>query len=238
MGDAAERKGVQVPLRTRLLKIGIYEVPEAARLAGLKPAQLRRWLGGREAPPLWRTELPVVEDRIGLGFHDLVQARILGELVRQGLHPRLLRRLVAEAREMLRTEHPLAHARFRTDGKRLYLELLEEERRIYDLDRRQYGFHRVIEPSLKSLEYHGEMAARWWPLGRNTLVVLDPERAFGKPVASESGVPTATLFEQYVVHGSYRRVARIFDVREREVRDAVRFEKTLADRGSRTLRAA
>ncbi len=59
-------------------------------------------------------------------------------------------------------------------------------------------------------------------------VVLDPQRAFGQPIVTKEGVPTTTLAEAIAVEGTVDRVARIYDVGPDSVRDAIRFEKTLA----------
>ena len=225
--------------RVRYLGMGVYEIPEAARLTGLSPARLRRWFGGHRSEPLWQPDLPRVGGRIGLSFLDLVQTHVAAELVRHGLPVRTLRRLLEKAKRVLKTEHPFASARFRTDGKRLYLEILEEEPQLLDLGRDQFAFHRVVAPTLKPLEYDThEMASRWWPLGRNRSVVLDPHRRFGKPITAKSGVPTEVLFQQYKVMNSVEKVAEAFEIDEREVRDALEFERRLEDRARRHQRAA
>ncbi len=223
----------------RFLGVGVYEIPEAARLARIHPARLRRWLEDRNAIPLWRPDLPRIDGRLGLSFLDLVQTYVLAELLRQELPVRTMRRLVQKAKEALQTEHPLASARFRTDGKRLYLEVLREEPTLLDLLRGQFAFHRVVAPSLKPLDYDAdEMASRWWPLGKGELVVIDPKRNFGKPITAKSGVPTATLFAQYKVYGNIEELADAYEIDRREAEAAIRFEKQLEEWRSRPKRAA
>lgn len=220
------------------LGLGIYELPDAARLIGVSSVRLRLWVRGatalrdgerRELPPLWPTQLPNIEGRTGLGFLDLVQARMLLGFAKEGHSVRTLRLLIQHAQEVLGIDHPFAHARIKTDGRRLYLEVLskEGEAQVYDLGRRQYAFHRIISPTFRQLDFSMEMAVRWWPLGKDRTVVLDPNRSFGAPIAKESGVPTATLFDELVRLGSIRNVARWFEVSRREVVDAVEFERHL-----------
>ena len=52
---------------------------------------------------------------------------------------------------------------------------------------------KVIEPSLKNLEFESDVATRWWPLGRAKGVVVDPKRQFGQPIDDATGVPTSVL---------------------------------------------
>ena len=53
------------------------------------------------------------------------------------------------------------------------------------------------EPFLKDLEYHNEFARRWYPLGKDEPVVIDPDYSFGLPVVVGSGVRTESIAEQY-----------------------------------------
>lgn len=72
------------------------------------------------------------------------------------------------------------------------------------------------------------MAARWWPLSRRSEVVIDPERSFGQPVLSATGVPTRALAEAVAAEGSVGKVAKLYQVPVPSVRQAVEFERRLA----------
>ena len=92
---------------------------------------------------------------------------------------------------------------------------------------KQYGFHRIIEPSFKDVDLDVEIT-RWWPLGKQRSMVLDPQRSFGAPIVDSSGIPTATLARAAELEASPREVTRWYPVTEREVRDAIAFERRLA----------
>ena len=121
--------------------------------------------------------------------------------------------------------------RFRPDGKTVFLDIVRGvgEGEPIDLKQRQRVFKTLVEPSLKSLEFDAEAVARWYPLGpaRRT-VVLDPARAFSRPVSGEGGVPTRVLTDAVAVEGSPDRVARLYEVPVAVVRDALAFERKLA----------
>ena len=226
------------------LGIGLYTATEASRLLTLPATSVRRWLGGyrsagRDYAPLWTPQLPKLESQLGLGFLDVMQLRIVARLASETkISPRQLRRALQLARELLHHDHPFATARFRTDGRRLFLEIGREtgEPEIYDVLGKQYGFHRVIEPSFRDVDLDTEIT-RWWPLGRQRSVVLDPQRSFGAPIISRSGIPTATLARAAEVEGSAPEVTRWYPVTEREVRDAIVFERQLAEPPGRRMAA-
>ena len=92
----------------------------------------------------------------------------------------------------------------------------------------QYLMQKVIEPSLKNLEFDGDIATRWWPLGRSKGIVVDPQRQFGQPIDDATGVPTSVLAEAAKAEGSEAAAAKRFMVPLASVNRAVAFELHLA----------
>lgn len=73
--------------------IGVYSVPEAARMIGMGGQTLRRWLLGYDHSardgkhfhsPLWSLQHERQDDEIFLGFRDLIEARIVNALRKSG----------------------------------------------------------------------------------------------------------------------------------------------------------
>jgi hypothetical protein len=167
--------------RAEWLGIGLYTAAEASRLLALPVAKVRRWLGGyreagREHPPLWRPQLPKLDGQLGLGFLDLMQLRVVARVIADtDISLQKLRQAVVLAQDLVAHTHPFASARFRTDGQRLFVEIGQETDapQLYDILGRQYGFHRIIEPSFKDVDLDVQIT-RWWPLGKRRSVVLDP----------------------------------------------------------------
>jgi uncharacterized protein (DUF433 family) len=226
------------------LGVGLYTAAEASRLLDLPAARVQRWLGGyrsagRTYEPLWTPQLPRLDDRLGLGFLDLMQLRVVARIVAETeISLQALRKALLLARELIHHDHPFATTRFRTDGRRLFLEIGREtkEPELFDVLGKQYGFHRIIEPSFRDVDLDVAIT-RWWPLGKQRSVVPDPQRSFGAPVVDRSGIPTATLARAAESEGSPREVTRWYPVTEREVRDAIAFERRLAGPPARQMAA-
>jgi hypothetical protein len=168
-----------------------------------------------------------------------MQLRVVARLVSEGVSLQAIRLAIGRATEVLGQEHPFTVARFKTDGRRVFLDIAERsgEQRVYDLAHRQWGFHEIIAPSFRDVDFDAEVMARWWPMGRQRSVVLDPNRSFGTPIGAVSGIPTATLSDVALTEGSAKSVTRWFPVREREVRHAIEFERRLIDGAPRRLAA-
>ena len=97
---------------------------------------------------------------------------------------------------MFKVAHPFCTNRFVTDGREIFVELHREtgEPSLVEIVNRQAVFAQIIRPFLKGLEFaDGTGLVRWWPLGEQRSVVLDPTRNFGRPIVARHGVPTEVL---------------------------------------------
>jgi uncharacterized protein (DUF433 family) len=222
----------------KLFGVGLYTASEAGRLAGLPLARLRRWLQGHGyrvrgnifwSPPLWQPELPRFDDTLHLGFRDLVELRVVDRFRSAGLSLQQLRKAHEIAQGMLDDARPFSTASFKTDGKRLYLEMARRtgEPHLVDLLTRQHSFHTVVAPSLRSVDFDGDAAVRWWPEPARRIVV-DPRRSFGRPILAEAGIATEVLADAYLAEGSFAAAASMYGIPLRDVRAAVSFEHKLS----------
>src|SRR5690348_1230939 len=102
-----------------LIGVGVYSAPQAARLIHSRPNEIRRWLGGYHGhSPLWEPQLPRTADgELRLGFLDLMELRFVRAFRKHGVSLQHIRQVLAKARDLIRSEHPLSTRRFKTDGK-------------------------------------------------------------------------------------------------------------------------
>ena len=227
------------PKEVSQIGTGFYTVPEAARLLKIRPLNIRRWLGGysytkggetRKIPPLWTPQLPAHAHHIELGFRDLIELRVIKGFIDAGLSLVTIRHCLEFARECVEDDRPFSTQQFRTDGRRIYLEGLRRtgEEELLDLKDRQYVIKKMIDRTFRDLDISDDIVTRWRPFDGKPSIVIDPQRAFGQPIASQYGVPTIVLAQAVEAEGLVERVTRLYDVTASAVRDAVRFENSLA----------
>jgi uncharacterized protein (DUF433 family) len=224
-----------------IYQTGIYAIPEAARLTRVSPWRIRRWLRGYEfqakhgrhrSEPVWQGQLPPLEHSMAVGFLDLIEIRCVDAFVRAGVSWKTLRVAHTRAQQALGVSHPFCTNQFKLAGREIILEIPQEdsEPMLWDIARDQREFGRITRLFLKDLEFlQGELPERWWPNGKNHLVALDPRRSFGQPIIFNEGVPTGTLARSVRANGSILQVARWFEISAASVREAVEFERSLAE---------
>jgi uncharacterized protein (DUF433 family) len=124
----------------------------------------------------------------------------------------------------------VTNKRFRTDGKKIFMEIVEtdEERKILNLMNDNFEMGAVIEASLfDSILYADDLAYRWHPARDLPRVVLDPKYAFGRPVIENIWVPTDTLYGAFEAERQVRAVADDFEIDVEAVNQAIAFEDRL-----------
>jgi uncharacterized protein (DUF433 family) len=233
---------------------GVYGAAEALRLINFRRSDamrrtlserrkvsrptIARWLYGYEhgrtrSEPLWRPDYAPTEDEAALeiSFRDLIELRFVKAFRDAGLSLQTIRECFSRAVEAVHDERPFSTFRFRTDGKTIFLKITRDiqEGEFVDLKRRQNVFYSFVEPSLHDLEFDADIVTRWFPLGisRKT-IVIDPARAFGRPIVNDGGVPIETVFRAVKSEGSPERVAKLYELPIAAVRDAVSLQQQLA----------
>lgn len=209
-------------------------------MIGMGAQTLRRWLAGYEHDrkhevPLWRPQYDAEhEGKVLLGFRDLVEARIVNALRAKRIGLPTIRLCLERARAIVGDARPFSTSQFKTDGKTIFLQITQglDEPELIDLKRKQGVFNRVVAPSLSGVDFGPEGAERWWLLPGRKSLVADPRYAFGQPIIAEYGITTERVYQSFQAEGSEQAVARLFDIRPRLVRDAVRYEQQLHQRAA------
>ncbi len=226
---------------TELIGVGLYTPSEASQLLRIPDSKIRRWLHGHKAndrqyAPLWRPSIDLNDNRVYLSFRDLMEVRMVNAFIASGLSAQRVRSAIVLASNLLDRDHPLSTDRFRTDGREIFLCVIEtdergeERERLLNLFRKQYVFKQIVDPLLKTIDFDGVGAPKaWWPAGRPAKIVVDPTRSFGQPIDYETRVPTAVLAAAAKLEG-VKGAATAYAVPPSSVRRAIEFHDSIETR--------
>jgi uncharacterized protein (DUF433 family) len=206
-----------------------YSYAEADRLAGVSRGTTRRWLAGYayRSPAGQRVTMPPITPgeptADAVSFLDMVEVVAIGGLKKTGFSTRAIRQVVQNCRELLGVQRPLTTLAFKVGGHEIFVDrgdvLLEVGRR-----KRMQAWNDVLAPFLDNLDYREEIASRWWPLGREVPIVVDPEYGHGLPIIHGSGVRTEIIRERAEAGDLIEQIACDFNLDPREVERALQFE--------------
>jgi uncharacterized protein (DUF433 family) len=192
----------------------IYTIAEAARLLRLKPNTLRYWLEGmtrqghRYEPVIRRTATGSGE----VSWPEFIEAGWLSEYRQSKVALPELRDFVTRARDEFGVEYPFATEKPLKSGRDLVRRIQDDTALPHDLQLVRYRDDQLILTEVGNLfvskvEFDVETtgAIRYWPRGRDKLVVIDPLVNYGAPTVN--GIRTEALFEQIRAGQDFARVA-------------------------------
>lgn len=218
-----------------LFETGIYTIPDAAELVSADARVVRIWVSGHKAKqePIIQTQIGRMGNKVALSFTNLMELRFVATFAAAGVKLPEIRKIMSEAKRSLSHPHPFATKTvFKTDGRKIVAEIARANgiENIYDLKSKNYEMYPVVAAYLKGdVMYDPEGdAVSWRPrpdFAPN--VILHPNISFGQPVLKSSRVPTETLADAVRAEGNIRVVARLFQLPESHVREAVKFEDQL-----------
>lgn len=222
-----------------LIGTGLYTPGEAARLTKVPAARLRRWISGNKRyrngeevldPPLWHSEIPEIDGSLFLGFRDLIELRLVDGFRRQKISLPYLRKVVEAARMLVGDTHPFSTTKFKTDGRRLFFEIVETTRepQLIEVLSGQHAFHAIVSRGLQDVEFDQGAASLWRPVDGSGEVVIDPNRSFGQPVLDRFGIPTSVIFLSHQAGRAVREIEWDYEIDEKAIKAAIRFESRLA----------
>jgi uncharacterized protein (DUF433 family) len=187
-----------------------YTVAQAARLAQTTPQNVRRWLYGYEVPghrmePVFGSQ-PTSDGAPAISFLQLAELIVVARYrKRSGRQIKLgrLRAAHAFAKERLGIEWPFASARLRFEGGHVIHEFEEGHpdagRHIaVDVDGR-FVLPVDFSDTLECFDFDeaDTLALRFYPLGKGSHVVIDPEHAAGLPAFAGTNVRIETVIDRW-----------------------------------------
>jgi uncharacterized protein (DUF433 family) len=208
----------------------LYNFAEADRLARVTRGTSSRWLTGYDFmySPVGRRRMPPVTPRPGnkdgVSFVDLMEVAAIGKLRDKGFSLRRIREINEYCRIYLQTPRPLVTETFKVKGRDIFVEASYGVLLNVGYEAGMQAWDEVLDPFLETVEYEDELVRRWWPLGKNHRVVVDPDYGFGLPVIAGTGVRTEIIAERKRAGDRTEEITYDFGVTPDQIEDALRWE--------------
>ena len=219
---------------------GIYTLTIAAKILKMNPQKMRRWIKGytyyknmecRSYNPLFKTEYKYNPNDVVISFLDLTELLFINSFLQYGISIQKIRKAAIAASKFLDTSHPFAIRKMFTDGKTIFADIAQKENdpSLLDLINKQYQFGKIIEPLLCECIDFGryDYAEKWWPLGKEGEIVLDPARNLGQPILNKYNVKTELIYELYKTNHSISEISDWYELDKNAIQTAISFEEGL-----------
>jgi uncharacterized protein (DUF433 family) len=184
----------------------LYSIPEAARLAHVSPNTVRRWLYGyvpnsrapEATPPLFG-ESP---DSPFVSFLQLIEI-VLASDFRKVSHVKLdiVRRAYGTAKESWGVQYPFAHLNLESLGGHIIRWMKSEDKTAPSAqavdEPEQWALPGLVLEEIHKLDYEEQLAARWYPVGKEVPIVVDPLLSSGLPTIPSRGVTVGAIYRRW-----------------------------------------
>jgi uncharacterized protein (DUF433 family) len=212
----------------RELGSGIYTIADISHLLNLSKAKVRKYLNEYWDERLGRklfneTYSWSIDNNIkAVNFYTLIELFTCFYLQEQGVSTRQILKSRETISKELNVPYPFATANLLTDGKRVWYEFKDC---IVNADgSRQTNFVQFIKSFAEKIEFNADkIAERFWPAGKESVVVVDPHHQFGQPIIEGTNINTEVIFSMYESGEPINTIGVLYDITEKEVRDVIRF---------------
>lgn len=218
-------------MKVETMEVGIYSLPEAARLLRVTPARLSNWANGYTykrkedlgvKPPVLQTDR---EQTRVINFRELFELRAVREFRKLEVKLETIRSIAKRLADELGTDYPFAAQPLFVNGKEL---VRQHGSDFIQVDTGQIVMAR-IEDLRNELDFDDNIVAAWRPRHGENDVVITPSVQFGDPVAKGTRIPTRSILRLFIAEQDLETVAEQFDLTPDQVRHVIEFEQSLAE---------
>lgn len=214
----------------------LYTIPEAARLAQVSTTTVRRWLYGYQSPDYQMAPVFGEQNRVGqaealVSFLQLVEIVIASKFRRRHVTLERVRRAYEFSKTEWKLEHPFASLRLESFGGHILRRFEEQEpgASLLVLDQPgQWTLPSIVVEVLHDFDYELDFAARWFPVGKNVPIVVDPRFSAGVPTIPERRVTVATVQRRFQAGQPIRFIADDLKVKPTIVEEILRYAERVA----------
>lgn len=209
-----------------------YSLAEAGRYARTTRQTAARWVRGYTYPTVQgpRASPPVASARgkqgTPLTFEQLIEVAVAAAVRRAGVPMKDLRYGIDFATREFGWPRPLLMGAFRLNGRELFVS--HHDDLPVNLSRLGQTAWPNIEEVLEQLDYAKDIAGRWWPLGKDTPVFIDPSVSFGRPSLHPTAISTEAILSRFDAGEGVLDLADDYQITPTEIEAAIRFENRAA----------
>jgi uncharacterized protein (DUF433 family) len=211
---------------------GIYTVPDLALILQLPQHRVRRWLRDFYDERLGKSNNKKYSWGEGrekaTNFLTLIEFYVFYILREQKMSADKILKAHQHMSRELKTAYPFASYRLLVNQKEI-LYGIDDETWVHADESNQLVFQKMIEDFFKKIDFSSnELAERFWPLGREKKIVVDPHHQFGQPVINGTNINATTIYSMYESGEQISTIGILYDLTEQEICDAVAFCKRKA----------
>jgi uncharacterized protein (DUF433 family) len=215
------------------LGAGIYTVSDISTLLSIPKFKVRRYLNEywneRSGKKLFNeTYSWSVDNKIkAVNFYTLIELYTCFYLQELGVTPKEILKSRTAMMKDLKIPYPFASEVLLTNGKKIWFEFKDS---IVKADgSKQTDFVECIQQFASKIEFNSnKIAEKFWPVGKQSDVVINPHNQFGQPILNGTNINAEVIFSMYESGEPIEAIGILYDLTKKQVNDAISFYKKSA----------
>lgn len=211
----------------------MYSFSEVAHLAHVSVGTVRNWLLGYTTPqgrvaPLFKSHQ---EEEKTCSFLELIEI-VVAATFRKAEHKsfKTVRLAYDNARKIYNLEYPFASIELKAIGGHIVHIMRVPEASLQAIDQpEQYTIPGLVQQILtEQIEYEYELASRWYPVGKNIPIVVDPRISAGLPIIKDRGITVEAIYKRFKADQDIAFIEKDFELQRGIVEKVIRFREKVA----------
>lgn len=209
--------------------IGIYTASEIARILRIPYRTVYTWMNKYWDGTLGRNYGSnyswINNGSRSVSFHTFIEFYVMMRFSEAGVKPKQVIEAHKELARMYKTAFPFALKEvlqgINSDGKHVYL---KTKQGIIELNGTKQFNLDLIQLFFINLEFDNDnLASKFWPIGKEKSILIDPERRFGHPVIDGKNILPEVIFNHYKAGDPVAYIAHVYKLSEQEVNNALEY---------------
>ena len=211
---------------------GIYTIPDVSAILGLPTGKVRRWLHEYWNQQLGKPNQTIFSDGTGkelvINFLTLIEFFTFYQLREEGIGVKKILKAHNILEKVFDTQYPFAKSNIFTDGKAILFsgevgDIIQADETL------QITIKEVLEPFCKKVDFNKDfLAERFFPMGKNNSIIIDPKRQFGQPVIGNTNVMSETVYDLFRGGEPIDIITNIYGLTTKQVQDAINYHRKAA----------
>jgi uncharacterized protein (DUF433 family) len=207
---------------------GFYTSADISKILGIKYSKVNYWFS-KYVRGLFESDLDYryyydIEKVKAVNFHSLIEMYVFNFFREHSISVPKIIAAHKELSKLLGTKYPFASSELLlASGDEILLKygsILTEVTPGF-----QQVIYEYVMPYASKIEFVDNLADKYYPLGKEKSIVVNPKNQFGCPIINGTNIKVSTLVNLYKGGEKLGFISKLYNISEQQVQDAILFSQ-------------
>jgi uncharacterized protein (DUF433 family)/CRISPR/Cas system CSM-associated protein Csm2 small subunit len=208
---------------------GIFLLRDVAEILNIPTPKVTRWLD-----EYWTKRFGIEgfggKRERGINFHALVEFIVFAKLREHNFSVQRISKIHEELAKEFKTAFPFAFIELFVDKQR-DKQNKKGANNVWHNEygsptktdgKKQLGLKEILEPTLLKIDFdNNRVAFRYFPLGKEHKIVVDPKFQFGKPIILGTSIKAEIIYDMIIEGVSKKSISNLYNITQEQIDDVI-----------------